>query len=80
MTTDQRVVAKQEIQEVESAKRAGAPYAHHRNQAKDTNTKLRRQLSRIGENDTETIPRQEALEDWGRMTFVFFACRRNYPK
>jgi hypothetical protein len=38
VTTDQRVVAKQEIQEVESAKRAGAPYAHHRNQAKDTNT------------------------------------------
>jgi hypothetical protein len=34
VTTDQRVVAKQEIQEVESAKRAGAPYAHHRNQAK----------------------------------------------
>ena len=33
MTTDQRVVAKQEIQEVESAKRSGAPYAHHRNQA-----------------------------------------------
>jgi hypothetical protein len=33
VTTDQRVVAKQEIQEVESAKRAGAPYAHHRNQA-----------------------------------------------
>ena len=32
LTTDQRVVAKQEIQEVESAKRAGAPYAHHRNQ------------------------------------------------
>ena len=31
VTTDQRVVAKQEIQEVESAKRAGAPYAyaHH---------------------------------------------------
>jgi hypothetical protein len=34
------VVAKQEIQEVESAKRAGAPYAHHRYQARDTNTKL----------------------------------------
>ena len=32
VTTDQRVVAKQEIQEVESAKRAGAPYARHRNQ------------------------------------------------
>jgi hypothetical protein len=41
VTTDKRVVAKQEIQEVESAKRAGAPYAHHRNQARDTNTKLR---------------------------------------
>jgi hypothetical protein len=40
VTTDQRVVAKQEIQEVESAKRAGEPYAHHRNQAKDTNMKL----------------------------------------
>jgi hypothetical protein len=36
VTTDQRVVAKQEIQEVESAKRAGAPYARHRNQAKET--------------------------------------------
>ena len=45
MTTDQRVVAKQDIQEVESAKRAGAPYAHHRNQARDTNTKLRQQLA-----------------------------------
>jgi hypothetical protein len=45
VTTDQRVVAKQEIQEVESAKRAGAPYAHHRDQAKDTNTKLRQQLT-----------------------------------
>ena len=34
MTTDQKkVVAKQEIQVVESAKRSGAPYAHHRNQA-----------------------------------------------
>jgi hypothetical protein len=33
VTTDQRVVAKQEIQKVESVKRAGAPYAHHRNQA-----------------------------------------------
>jgi hypothetical protein len=41
VTTEQRVVAKQEIQEVESAKRGGPPYAHHRNQAKDTNTKLR---------------------------------------
>jgi hypothetical protein len=41
VTTDQRVVAKLDIQEVESAKRAGAPYAHHHNQAKDTNTKLR---------------------------------------
>ena len=41
VTTDQRVVAKQEIQEVEPAKRAGAPYAHHRYQARDTNTKLR---------------------------------------
>ena len=41
LTTDQRVVAKQEIQEVELAKRAGAPYAHHRYQARDTNTKLR---------------------------------------
>jgi hypothetical protein len=30
VTKDQRVVAKQDIQEVESAKRAGAPYAHHR--------------------------------------------------
>ena len=39
VTTNQRVVAKQEIQEVESAKRAGAPYAHHRYQARDTNTK-----------------------------------------
>ena len=38
VTTDQRVVAKQEIQEVESAKRAGAPYAHHRYQARDTNS------------------------------------------
>jgi hypothetical protein len=37
VTTDQRVVAKQDIQDAESAKRAGAPYAHHRNQAKDTN-------------------------------------------
>ena len=45
VTTDQRVVAKQEIQEVESAKRAGAPYAHHRYQARDTNTKLRLQLA-----------------------------------
>jgi hypothetical protein len=45
VTTDQCVVAKQEIQEVESAKRAGAPYEHHhRYQAKDTNTKLRQQL------------------------------------
>jgi hypothetical protein len=34
VTTDQRVVAKREIQEVEPAKRAGAPYAHHRNQKK----------------------------------------------
>ena len=33
MTTDERVVAKQEIQEVESAKRAGVPYAHRRYQA-----------------------------------------------
>jgi hypothetical protein len=41
VTIDQRVVAKQEIQEVESAKRAGAPYAHHRNQAKDTNIQLK---------------------------------------
>ena len=39
VTTDQRVVAKQEIQEVESAKRAGSPYAHHRYQARDTNAK-----------------------------------------
>jgi hypothetical protein len=46
VSTDvQRVVAKQEIQEVEPAKRAGAQYAHHRNQAKDTNTKLRHQLA-----------------------------------
>jgi hypothetical protein len=45
VTTDQRVVAKQENQEVESAKRAGAQYAHHRNQAKDTNMKLRQQLA-----------------------------------
>ena len=45
MTTDQRVVAKQDIQEVKSAKRAGAPYAHHRNQARDANTKLRQQLA-----------------------------------
>jgi hypothetical protein len=45
VTTDQRVVAKQEIQEVESAKRAGAQYAHHRNQARDANTKLRQQLA-----------------------------------
>ena len=37
VATDLRVVAKQEIQEVESAKRAGSPYAHHRNQAKETN-------------------------------------------
>jgi hypothetical protein len=44
VTTDQRVVAKQDIQEVESAKRAGAPHAHHRNEAKDTNMKLRRGL------------------------------------
>ena len=42
MTTDQRVVAKREIQEVESAKRAGAPYAHHRYQARDTNSILKR--------------------------------------
>ena len=40
VTTDQRVVAKQEIQEAVSAKRAGAPYSHHRYQARDTNTKL----------------------------------------
>ena len=45
VTTDQRVVAKQEIQEVESAKRAGASYAHHRNQEKDTNMKLRQKLA-----------------------------------
>jgi isocitrate dehydrogenase len=45
VTTDQRVVTKKEIQEVESAKRAGAANAHYRNQAKDTNTKLRQQLS-----------------------------------
>jgi hypothetical protein len=45
VTTDQRVVAKQEIQEVESAKRADPPYARYRNQAKDSNTKLRQQLS-----------------------------------
>jgi hypothetical protein len=45
VTTDQRVVAKQVIQEFESAKRAGAPYAHHRTEAKDTNTKLRQQLA-----------------------------------
>ena len=56
MTTDQRVVAKQEIQEIESAKRAGAPYAHHRYQAKDTNTKLRQQLANAprARDDTET--------------------------
>jgi hypothetical protein len=42
LTTDQRVVAKQEIQEVESAKRAGAPYAYQRYQARDANTKLRK--------------------------------------
>jgi hypothetical protein len=41
VTTDQRVVAKQEIQEIESAKQAGAPYSHNRYQASDTNTKLR---------------------------------------
>ena len=57
MTTDQRVVAKQEIQEVESAKRAGAPYAHHRNQARDANTKLRQQLANQGKRDKY---RQEA--------------------
>jgi hypothetical protein len=45
VTTDQRVVAKQDIQEVESAERAGAPYAHHRNQAKDTNMKLRQAVA-----------------------------------
>jgi hypothetical protein len=45
VTTDQRAVAKQEIQDAEQAKRAGAPYAHHRNQAKDTNTKLRQKLA-----------------------------------
>jgi len=45
VTTDQRVVAKQGIQEVESAKRAVEPYARHRNQAKDTNMKLRQQLT-----------------------------------
>jgi hypothetical protein len=45
VTTDQRVVAKQDIQEVESAKRAGAPYSHHRNQAKDKNIKLQQKLS-----------------------------------
>jgi hypothetical protein len=38
-------VAKQDIQEVESAKRAGAPYSHHRNQAKGTIMKLRQQLA-----------------------------------
>jgi hypothetical protein len=38
VTTDQRVVAKQEIQEVESAKRAGAPYAHHRGAAAGIST------------------------------------------
>jgi hypothetical protein len=45
VTNDQRVVAKQDIQEVESAKRAGASCAHHRNQAKNTNMKLRQQLA-----------------------------------
>jgi hypothetical protein len=63
VTTDQRVVAKQEIQEVESAKREGALYSHHRNQAKGTNKNFDRAPS-------ETILRQEALEDWGRVTCV----------
>ena len=59
LTTDQRVVAKQEIQEVESANRAGAPYAHHRNQARDANTKLRQQLGfgRCSPSTTSTTPR-----------------------
>jgi len=45
MTTDQRVVAKQDIQEVESTKRAAASYAHHRYQAKDANMKLRQKIA-----------------------------------
>jgi hypothetical protein len=55
VTTDQRVVAKQEIQEVESAKRAGAPYAHHRNQAKDTNMKLRQQHANFNVQSSSEI-------------------------
>jgi hypothetical protein len=71
VTTDQRVVAKQDIQEVESAKRAGAPYAHHRNQAKDTNIDKHEAAAATCEcAPSETIPRQEALEDWGRVTCV----------
>jgi hypothetical protein len=45
VTTDQRVVAKQEMQEVESANRAGAPYAHHHYQVRDKNIKLLQQLA-----------------------------------
>ena len=68
MTTDERVVTKQEIQEVESAKQAGVPYAHHRYQARDTNTKL---LSAAAETfEFASSERQEAFEDWGRMTCV----------
>jgi|AntAceMinimDraft_5_1070358.scaffolds.fasta_scaffold56741_3 hypothetical protein len=53
VTTDQRVVGKQEIQEAESAKRAGAPYAHHRYQARETNKKLK-QISQWCEPDEHT--------------------------
>ena len=58
VTTDQRVVAKKEIQEVESAKRAGAPYAHMRTivtrretQTQSCGSNLRMRLER---DDTET--------------------------
>ena len=55
VTTDQRVVAKQEIQETESAKRAGAPYAHHRNQAKTQTQSCGRNFRmRPERDDTET--------------------------
>ena len=58
MTTDQRVVAKQEIQEVESTKRAGAPYAHHRYQASKRETQTKSCGSnfrmRLERDDTET--------------------------
>jgi hypothetical protein len=62
VTTDQRVVAKQEIQEAESAKRAGVPYSHHRNQAKDTNTILGEHLPKPTRREKAALRRGRKLE------------------